>query len=311
MRHLPASLASVVAERHGIVARQELLAIGWSRHRIEEAVATGAFAPIHPGIYRTSTSPDTFESRCVATCLADPSLVVTGRAAARLWHFRHIRYEGAPIVLAAHDTNPISGGVLVRRTNELEAGDRVERTDGIVVANPVRTWFDCARDVNDPTFEAVTEWVLDRHTTVPTLWKMVRRMSVRGRPGAARVRRVMSQRSDWQKPAGSRLELRVLNALRAAGVPELVRQHPIKLPNGLTIHPDAVDLRLRWALEIDHVTWHGGRADAQRDKGRDRGLRRLGWQVERVSDQELRDDFDATIRDIAELYALRRKDGAA
>jgi len=136
-------------------------------------------------------------------------------------------------------------------------------------------------------------------------------MTARGRPGLARVRRVMSQRSDWQRPTGSLLELRVLRALRAAGVPELVRQHAVRLPNGIVIHPDAADPRIRWALEVDHVTWHGGRADAQRDKGRDRGLRRLGWQVDRITDRELTEHFDSTVREITELYWLRHQDVAA
>jgi len=85
----------------------------------------------------------------------------------------------------------------------------------------------------------------------------------------------------------------------------LVRQHPIRLPTGVVIHPDGAVPSIRWAIEIDHVTWRGGRADSQRDKGRDRGLRRIGWQVDRVTDQELRVDFNRTIREIAELYQIR------
>ncbi|MEN9506745.1 MAG: hypothetical protein RI958_2671 [Actinomycetota bacterium] len=311
MRHLLPGLADTIARRHGVVTRAELIGNGWSRHRIEQAVHDGTLVVCHPGVYRVRTSPRTFESQCVAACLADPTLIVTGPAGARLWGFRHIRHAGPPILLTTHDRNPISGGVIVRRTNVLDDTDRVVRSDGIVVASPARAWFDCGRWVSDSTFEAITEWILDRHgpgdgVTVPRLWALVRRLSARGRPGLARVRRVMSQRSDWQRPAGSKLELRVLRALRSAGLPELVRQHPIRLPNGIVIHPDAADPSIRWALEVDHVTWHGGRADAQRDKGRDRGLRRLHWQVDRVTDQELRVDFAGAIRELVELYNLRR-----
>lgn len=311
MRHLPQHLAAAIALRHGIIARTDLVEHGWSRHRIQTAVADGELVVCHPGVYRVATSPSTFESRCAAACAADPALVVTGRAAGRLWRFRQIRYDGPPIVLAEHDRNPIAGEVVVRRSNLIADTDRMARPDGIVVASPARTWFDCARDVGDDRFEAITEWVLDHHVAVADLWAMVRRMAASGRPGLARVRRVMSQRSAWQRPAGSLLELRVLKALRAAGLPELVRQHPIRLPNGIVIHPDGADPSARWALEVDHVTWHGGRSDAQRDKGRDRGLRRVGWQVDRVTDHELATDFDATIREVSELYWLRRREVAA
>ena len=73
------------------------------------------------------------------------------------------------------------------------------------------------------------------------------------------------------------------------------------------IHLDGAVPELRWAVEIDHVTWHGGRFDTQRDKDPDRGARRLGWQVERVTDHELADDFARRHRsELVELHRLRR-----
>jgi very-short-patch-repair endonuclease len=75
--------------------------------------------------------------------------------------------------------------------------------------------------------------------------------------------------------------------------------------NGTVIHPDVAIPDLKWAVEVDHVTWHGGRFDAQRDKARDRQARRIGWQVERVTDQELRESFDTCIDELAELFHLR------
>jgi hypothetical protein len=102
----------------------------------------------------------------------------------------------------------------------------------------------------------------------------------------------------------------VLTALERRVGP-LVRQHPLRLPDGTVIHVDAADPSARWALEIDHVTWHGGRFDAQRDKARDRGARRIDWQVDRVTDLELATDFTAAIDDLAELLRLRRRQIAA
>ena len=193
----------------------------------------------------------------------------------------------------------------------LEPSDWTQRPDGIRLAVPARVWFDCARDLQDDRFEMLTEWVLDRHESVPALWAMRRRLAGRGRTGAARVNRVLSQREAWQKPAGSGLETKVLRALERRGVRGLVRQHPIRLANGTVIHPDAALPGLRWALEIDHVTWHGGRLDAQRDKGRDRALRRIGWQVDRVTDIEIRESFDATIAEVMDLIDVRRSHPAA
>ena len=74
-------------------------------------------------------------------------------------------------MLVEHDRTPIARNVLLRRTNRLEPHDIVQRADGIRVASPPRAWFDCARDVDDEHFERLTEWVLDHHTSVPTLWR--------------------------------------------------------------------------------------------------------------------------------------------
>jgi hypothetical protein len=311
MPFLSSQLAQRVAVRHGVVSVAEMTTDGLGRNAIRGLVTAGSLIRCHQGVYRVATSADTFESRCAAACLADRSAVITGPAAARLWEFRHVWRAEQPIVMIEHDRTPLSNGVILRRTNVLAPEDVTVRGDGIRVASPSRAWFDCARDLDDARFERLTEWVLDHHASVPTLWRMRRRLDHRGRPGLARVNRVLSQRSAWQRPAGSGIELRVLRALERAGVGPIVRQHPLRLPDGVVIHPDGALPNLRWAVEVDHVTWHGGRLDAQRDKGRDRKLRRIGWQVDRVTDTEVRDSFDSTIVELLELIELRRSDIAA
>ena len=305
MATISPSLATLVARRHGIVTRTDLTTDGYTVETLRRQLSNGVLIPVHKGVYRIATSPDTFESRCVAACLADPLAIVTGVAAARLWAFRHVWRADLPHVLVGHDRTPITSGVILRRSNAIDPTDAVARADGIVVASPPRAWFDCARDLDDDRFERLTEWVLDNHTSLQTLWRLTRRLRAKGRPGLGRVNRVMSRRADWQKPAGSGLELRVLRALEDRGV-ELVRQYEITLPDGQVIHPDGADPAIRWALEVDHSSWHAGRVESQRDKVRDRGLRRLGWQTDRVTDYELDDDFDATISELVDIHHHRR-----
>ena len=304
MATISPSLTRRIAQRHGIVTHGELTADGYTSNTLRWQLDRGVLIPVHRGVYRIGTSPDTFESRCAAACLAEPLAIVTGVAAARLWDFRHVWRPDVPHVLVGHDCTPITSGVVLRRSNVIDASDAVPRDDGIVVASPPRAWFDCARDVDDERFERLTEWVLDHHANLQTLWRLTRRLRTNGRPGLARVNRVMSRRADWQKPAGSGLELRVLRALEQRGI-ELVRQFALELPIGITIHPDGADPTIRWALEVDHVSWHGGRQEAQQDKARDRAARRIDWQVDRVTDQELDDDFDGTIDELVQIHSQR------
>jgi hypothetical protein len=99
MPEFSSHLARTVAARHGNVTRNDLLADGLSVDQIRRMVRIMSLVTCHTGTYRVSTAPDTFESRCAAACLTDPTVVVTGRAAASLWSFRHVRQPDNPIVL--------------------------------------------------------------------------------------------------------------------------------------------------------------------------------------------------------------------
>ena len=305
MLKLSPDVMARIAARHGVVTADELCTERIGHWTVRNLVRDRALVAVHSGVYRLATSPDTFEARCAAACLADGEVVISGLAGARLWGFRHTPIVELPETLVAHDRTPLTRGVVVRRTNVLEAEDIVHRDDGIRVASPPRSWFDCATHVDDRRFEKLTEWVIDRHVGVPVLWRTVRRLQARGRPGLARVHRVMSTRQDWQRPAGSGDELDVFRALSRRGIGPLRRQHPLRLPNGVTIHPDVAVPDIRWAVEVDHITWHGGRFEAQADKARDRQARRIRWQVDRVTDLELKESFTATIDDLVALFHLR------
>lgn len=301
-----ARLGQLIASRHGVVTKAELLADGYTEHTIRRQVTAGALVRVHAGVYRIGTTPETFEGCCAAACLADPSIVVTSISAGKLWGFRPIPRHDIPIVMTHVDQYRLARGAIVRRCGDLPDDHVVRRDDGIRVASPPRAWFDCGRDLNDDQFERLTEWVLDQHAGVPTLWGMRRAIARRGRNGSARVNRVLSRRPTWQKPADSGLELTVLRALEARGIGPLVRQYAITLPNGITIHADGAIPDIKWAVEVDHVTWHGGRATAQEDKARDRAVRRIGWQVDRVTDTDVRERLRATIDELVELVDLRR-----
>jgi hypothetical protein len=300
-------LSRLIARRHGVVTKSELIGDGFTEHTIRRQVTAGTLVRMHSGVYRFATTAETFETRCAAACLADPSTAVTSISAGKLWAFRPTPRHDVPILVTGHDEPRLARGVIVRRSTTLPAEHVVQREDGIRLTTPPRAWFDCARDLDDDWFERLTEWVLDHHAPVPTLWGMRRTMTRRGRDGSARVNRVLSRRPTWQKPADSGLELKVLSALEARGIGPIVRQFAIRLPSGIVIHADGAIPPIRWAVEIDHVTWHGGRIDAQDDKARDRGLRRLGWQVDRVTDEDVRLRFRATIDELVELVELRRR----
>ena len=310
MASINRSLADHLRTHHGVASIDTLVAHGLSLRQIRSLTADGVLVRVHQTVYRHAANPNTLEARCVAACAAHPALAVTACSGGRLWGLR--RVPSTPLVTATAPLGdaPSLGGVVVRRSSALPASDLVERDDGIRLANPVRTLFDLAPHVSDEAFESIAEQVLDRFCSIGTLLAARSQYAVRGRTGAARINRVLGRRPAWQPPADSDLELRVLRALAERGV-VLHRQFLLTAADGATVHLDGADPALRWGLEVDHVTWHGGRLDAQRDKGRDRRARLVGWQIERVTDVELAIDFDGTIDQLVALHRRRALDLAA
>ena len=164
-------------------------------------------------------------------------------------------------------------GVEVQRTCSLPACDIVIRGDGIVVTAPPRTVFDAARWLTNDDLESLIEsGIRASYFTVPTLLAVGRRLCASGRPGSTRFANVLSARPAWRKPVDSDYELRLERALRKRGFPPFERQCRLELSDGQVIHPD-LGLPLHGLyIEVDHLTWHGGRMaaayDCQRAGGR-------------------------------------------
>lgn len=304
MSYLPRSLVAHLVAHHGVVDRLTLTRLGVGTHEFDRLLRAGTFVTIHTGVFRVATSPATFEARCLAACLADNELVICGPSAARHWSFKHTGTPDDVYATVPHDRTPVSTGVILRRCNVVTAEDIVAAECGLRVTSPPRTWFDRGRDLDDHHFEALTEHVLNRHTTMPTLWRTSRRLCQRGRPGSARVRRVLSMRPSWQKPADSTLEFDVLKAFRTRGV-HFVAQHSLTLRNGRRIHLDGADPDIRFGIEVDHYEWHQGRDAAERDDDRNRATERIGWRVLRITDHAWKTDREAIIDDIIAIYVAR------
>ena len=89
------------------------------------------------------------------------------------------------------------------------------------------------------------------------------------------------------------------------------KQVPVLLDSGQQVRIDLAEPELKFGVEVDHVTWHGGRLDSQNDKARDRALARLGWTIVRVTDADVRVRFHETIAELVEIVDRLRATSAA
>jgi Transcriptional regulator, AbiEi antitoxin len=304
MHFITPALAAYAADRYGVLSTAELRAFGLPRSQTEKLVTAGLLVPVFRGVYRLLSAPDVLEARSRAICLAAPDAVITGRAGGRLWGVRRMGKIGSIEVRAPHYCNSLNAPfVTLRRCNAIDPVDVVHRPDGIRVVSPPRLAFDLAADLSELDLESVIEQILDqRWCTAPTLIDTGRRLYHPARPGSTRFLKVMTSRPAWMKPADSHDEVVLFDALRTAGIRGLTRQHRLDLPDGWAIHADIAVPELRWAIPVDHVTWHGGRISQQRDKQNDRQATRIGWTVSRVTDEDIRERLVVVTHELVEIH---------
>jgi hypothetical protein len=303
MTAFPPALNLVLRRQHSVVSMHQLLTHGITRQRRRTLLDNGVFDAIHPGVFVLASAERTVETRCVAACLANPRLVICGTTAGRLVRLR--KMVGDDIHAMALGASPCLEGVVTHRTNHLDASDIDTRPDGIRLLGAARLAFNLANFLDDLGFESVLEQLLDRRlVSVPQLYSAHRALSKRGRDGTARFARVLSSRPSMAKPKDSDQEVKLLRALASRGI-ALVPQYELVLPDGTIVHPDGADPNRRFAVEVDHVTWHGGRAATQYDKWRDRQTDRLGWLISRVTDHDVDRRLHATVNELVEVYCNR------
>jgi hypothetical protein len=110
-----------------------------------------------------------------------------------------------------------------------------------------------------------------------------------------------------RRPAQSGLELDVIDLVERVGLPVPVRQLPLTLRSGETIHLDVAWPAIRLAIEPGHSWWHGGDLRQRADQVRDRACALVGWHVHRYDEHAIRDRA-ATAREIHALYHQRAAD---
>lgn len=299
MVSIPRPVLDAARDRHGLVIAADLRAARIVGRARSDALRSGQIVPIHRGVYRLASHRITFEQRCLAACLAAPGAAVSGPSGGRLTGFRRVFTDDVHIIA----TRAIElEGVCAHRTDLLHSNDILTR-DGIPVLRPGRLICDLAAHLDDAALESVIEQALDRSlVSLGSLRRQAGRFIAPGRPGSVRLRRVLESRPDWLRPAESGIELHLWRALAGAGL-VLERQVVVTLDGGERVRLDLAVASIRFGIEVDHVTWHGGRLDAQRDKRRDRALARLGWTISRVTDDDIRERLQSTIDDLVAIAA--------
>ena len=303
------AVAEFFRDHHGIASSDELTALHICEQERRYLMGCGVILGVFEGVYRLASSPLTFHARCRAVCAADLSLTLSCFTSGSILGLRRC---GSPWLHAVTNrlTKPVGPSVKVHRTT-LDLTDRTTcRDDGIRHTDAAQTSFDLGKHVSDLTLRSIGEQVIaDGLATYDDMAARAVDIGTKGRPGGSRVLRVLGTRSPAGGAADSHGEVILFEALRRAGLNELVRHPPVRLRTGDVVHPDMGVPTVGFYIEVDHQTWHTDTASVEYDKWRDREVRLTGGEVERVPTSQIERSLPSVVADLLQRYSqsqLRR-----
>ncbi|MDQ3986785.1 MAG: hypothetical protein M3280_09845 [Actinomycetota bacterium] len=234
---------------------------------------------------------------------AGEGAAVSHRSAALLWGLDGV--QGAPLDLTMSLGRNMKGpGVKTYRSKRLPECD-ITFHRGFRITTPARTIVDLASVMQPGSFELALEDALRKGlTSVRRLQWRYEELCGPGRKGCGLVRQFLDEfRSETSTESG--LEVKVERLLVRGRLPRPVRQYEIFSARRSIARPDLAYPSALIAIEAHSFRHHSGRSAWYRDIERDRELRKLGWLVIYVTDEDLRNRPDEVIDEVRNALLAR------
>jgi hypothetical protein len=269
----------LAGRQHGVVARRQLLGLGFSKSAIEHRIKRGRLYVVAHGVYAVGWPKLTQKRRwmvAVLACGADAAL--SHRSAAALWGFG-TEEPGAIDISVRHRCELRRPGLRIRGRPSLPAEDIVIR-DGIPVTCVVRTLVDLTTELRPLGIErSVNE--ADKHDLIDPEALRSALDDYAGERGVKILRKVLDKRTF--KLSDSDLEILFRPIAAEAGLPlPLTKQ----IVNGFEVDFFFPDLGL--VVETDGLRYHRTPSTQTRDARRDRAHTLAGMTPLRFTHYEIK-----------------------
>jgi hypothetical protein len=199
-------LARVAATQGGAFTREQAARAGLSASQVQRRLDAGAWVRIHPRVYRHAGAPPNRAQLLTATLLwAGPDAVVSHTTAATIWRVAAVADERIEVIVP-RTRAPRAPGVAVHRVARLDRGDVTTTAGGLTVTTPMRTMVDLAAVVPGAELAAILDRALRRGlVTRRALVARLETLGTRGRPGTARLRKLLGTVGSASEGASARM----------------------------------------------------------------------------------------------------------
>lgn len=281
-------LAAHAAEHHGVFRGAHARMAGLGDGQIERRIADCRWLALYRDVYRVNGAPPTWRGDLLAACWAGGFRAVASHRSAAELHGMPGRRTDLIEITCPRWRRARQDDVRVHETKALDPVD-IAVVDGIAVTSAARTLFDLGGVSRAGVVELALENALRRGlVTEGALAAMVKRLSRSGRPGGPILRDLLAARAPDRRATESEMETRLLQTIRAHGLPEPVTQYEVWQGASFVGRVDAAYPDARIAIEYDSDEFHSGRAPTRRDRARRHELVAASWLPIDVGPADLR-----------------------
>lgn len=262
------------ARQHGVISRDQCLALGIPARTLCRWVNDGTLVELHRCVYTFDSTPLLFPGRLRGALLAHPSAAIGAGETAAVLTDMAAPYEGPIHLLTTGVRAPrTQPGIVVRRTTQLSPEDTIT-VDGNVCTAPARTMIDLASRWSESRVLALLDRAMRTGRFDP--YQVARVLSGPRLPGKARLRSAVAQLDETCGRNRSELERRLIDLIRQSHLPAAL--------NNVMLAGEEVDVHFlgtNLVLEADGREWHTSPEQIAADIAKQRKLEAHGLVVAR------------------------------
>jgi very-short-patch-repair endonuclease len=277
-----------------VVARRQLLALGFSSQVIKTLVSRARLHRLHRSVYAVGHQRLTAKGRWMGAVLACGNDAILSHAeAAALHDLRQVPSGRINITAASRHNLP---GIHCHFMRTLHSEDTAV-VDAIPVTTLARTYLDLADILTHARLIDVLEaGERQDKLDVGALHAVIDRNP--GRHGIQALHAALAELTDAPPMLQSGLERAFRHLVRAYELPQ--PQYNVYIEGELV---DVVWPEHRLIVEVDGFKWHRGKRAFGNDRRRDRLLIRAGWTVVRFTDDQVAEDPAGVAAELSELLS--------
>jgi very-short-patch-repair endonuclease len=300
------AIAACAARQYALVTLAQARMHGFTDDAIRRAVDAGRWRRIRHGVYLLNGAPETWEQAALAVVLASgPEAVVSHTTAGVLWGLPNVVHEVTFEVSTPRPRRVRQPRVRVHRTVRfLEVEHGVRRR--IPVTSVARTLVDLSGSMSVEQLGIATDFARrERQLRLVDLQRCVAGLAPAPGRKPTRIHAVLRARLQHHDESESGLEMRVLRAIVAAGLPEPVQQYRVQISDRWR-RVDLAYPQLQLAIEVDGWTHHGPRSAFDADRARENELEIIGWDrlhfTSAFTDKQVRETVAAKLTTLGQKH---------